>query len=108
MLFSDNMMIPKTSDRADAAMAWVNYVYDPVVSAKIVQAAPYISSPYSRSNVGRICVTSVTGYARARIPSVSPYQRRNAWWYSSMDANFASRATTGLPSSALVPMSRLA
>jgi spermidine/putrescine transport system substrate-binding protein len=43
MLFSDNMMIPKTSDRADAAMAWINYVYDPSVSAKIVQAAPYIS-----------------------------------------------------------------
>ena len=43
MLFSDNMMIPKTSERADAAMAWINYVYDPVVSAKIVQAAPYIS-----------------------------------------------------------------
>lgn len=43
MLFSDNMMIPKTSDRADAAMAWINYVYDPAVSAKIVQAAPYIS-----------------------------------------------------------------
>ena len=30
MLFSDNMMIPKTSERADAAMAWINYVYDPV------------------------------------------------------------------------------
>ena len=43
MLFSDNMMIPKTSERADAAMAWINYVYDPAVSAKIVQAAPYIS-----------------------------------------------------------------
>jgi spermidine/putrescine transport system substrate-binding protein len=43
MLFSDNMMIPKTSERADAAMAWINYVYDTAVSAKIVQAAPYIS-----------------------------------------------------------------
>ncbi|MEO8199910.1 MAG: extracellular solute-binding protein [Gemmatimonadota bacterium] len=43
MLYSDNMMIPKTSDRQDLAMAWINYVYDPVVSAKIVKAAPYIS-----------------------------------------------------------------
>ena len=24
-------------------MAWINYVYDPAVSAKIVKAAPYIS-----------------------------------------------------------------
>jgi spermidine/putrescine transport system substrate-binding protein len=43
MLYSDNMMIPKTSDRQDLAMAWINYVYDPAVSAKIVKAAPYIS-----------------------------------------------------------------
>jgi spermidine/putrescine transport system substrate-binding protein len=43
MLYSDNMMIPKTSDRQDLAMAWINYVYNPVVSAKIVKAAPYIS-----------------------------------------------------------------
>ena len=44
MLFSDNMMVPKTSDRVDLAMAWMNFVYDPVNSAKIVQAAPYISA----------------------------------------------------------------
>ncbi|MEO8294861.1 MAG: spermidine/putrescine ABC transporter substrate-binding protein [Gemmatimonadota bacterium] len=43
MLYSDNMMIPKTSDRQELAMAWINYVYNPVVSAKIVKAAPYIS-----------------------------------------------------------------
>ncbi len=43
MLYSDNMMIPKTSDRQELAMAWINYVYNPVVSAKIVKASPYIS-----------------------------------------------------------------
>jgi spermidine/putrescine transport system substrate-binding protein len=43
MLYSDNMLIPKTSDRLAQAMAWINYVYNPVVSAKIVKAAPYIS-----------------------------------------------------------------
>ena len=25
MLYSDNMLIPKTSDRQDLAMAWINY-----------------------------------------------------------------------------------
>ena len=44
MLFSDNMMIPKTSDRQDLALAWMNYVYDPVHSAQIVAAAPYLSA----------------------------------------------------------------
>jgi spermidine/putrescine transport system substrate-binding protein len=43
MMYSDNMLIPKTSDRVPLAMAWMNYVYDPVVSAKIVKASPYIS-----------------------------------------------------------------
>jgi len=43
MLFSDNMMIPKTSGRVDLAMAWMNYVYDPVHSAQIVNSAPYLS-----------------------------------------------------------------
>jgi spermidine/putrescine transport system substrate-binding protein len=44
MLYSDNMMIPKTSDRKDQAMAWINYVYDPKHSAQIVAAAPYLSA----------------------------------------------------------------
>ncbi|HET7469870.1 MAG TPA: extracellular solute-binding protein, partial [Gemmatimonadales bacterium] len=43
MLYSDNMMIPKTSDRKDEAMAWINYVYDPKHSAQIVAGAPYLS-----------------------------------------------------------------
>jgi spermidine/putrescine transport system substrate-binding protein len=44
MLYSDNMMIPKTSDRKDEAMAWINYMYDPKHSAQIVAAAPYLSA----------------------------------------------------------------
>ena len=43
ILFSDNMMIPKTSDRQDLAMAWINWCYDPAHSAQIVSGAPYIS-----------------------------------------------------------------
>jgi spermidine/putrescine transport system substrate-binding protein len=43
MLYSDNMMIPKTSDRKDEAMTWINYVYDPKHSAQIVAGAPYLS-----------------------------------------------------------------
>ena len=43
MLYSDNMLVPKTSDRQDLAMAWMNYVYEPAHSAQIVAAAPYIS-----------------------------------------------------------------
>jgi spermidine/putrescine transport system substrate-binding protein len=44
MLYSDNMLIPKTSDRKDEAMAWINYVYDPKHSAQIVAGAPYLSA----------------------------------------------------------------
>jgi spermidine/putrescine transport system substrate-binding protein len=43
MLYSDNMLIPKTSDRPDMAAAFMNYCYTPAHSAQIVAAAPYIS-----------------------------------------------------------------
>lgn len=43
ILYSDNMMMPKSSDRQDLAMAWMNYVYDPKHSARIVAGAPYLS-----------------------------------------------------------------
>jgi hypothetical protein len=45
MLYSDNMIIPKVSDRQDAAMAWINYVYDPKHSAQIVAGAPTCPRP---------------------------------------------------------------
>lgn len=44
MLYSDNMLVPKTTDRMASAMAWINYCYDPAHSAQIVAAAPYISA----------------------------------------------------------------
>jgi spermidine/putrescine transport system substrate-binding protein len=44
MLYSDNMLIPKTAEHPDNAAAWMNYVYDPAHSAQIVTAAPYISA----------------------------------------------------------------
>lgn len=43
LAFSDNMLIPVTSDRPDLAMAWMNWCYDPAHSAQIVSSAPYIS-----------------------------------------------------------------
>ncbi len=43
MRFTDNMLVPKTSDRLPQAMAWMNYVYQPAVSAKIVEATLYLS-----------------------------------------------------------------
>jgi spermidine/putrescine transport system substrate-binding protein len=43
LLFSDCMFIPVTSNRAPQAMAWMNYVYQPEVSARIVEAVRYIS-----------------------------------------------------------------
>jgi len=43
MLYSDNMLIPKTSDRQDQALAFMNYVYEPAHSAQIIAEAPYIS-----------------------------------------------------------------
>jgi spermidine/putrescine transport system substrate-binding protein len=44
MLFSDNMLIPKTAENIDGALAWMNYVYDPAHSAQIVAGAPYLSA----------------------------------------------------------------
>jgi spermidine/putrescine transport system substrate-binding protein len=43
MLYSDNMLIPKTSDRQAQALAFMNYVYQPAQSAQIIAEAPYIS-----------------------------------------------------------------
>ena len=44
MMYSDNMMIPKVSDRIEEAHAWLDWCYDPAHSAQIVVAAPYISA----------------------------------------------------------------
>ena len=43
LLFSDCMFIPVTSDRVREASLWMNYVYQPAVSARIVKATLYIS-----------------------------------------------------------------
>ncbi|MEO8634647.1 MAG: extracellular solute-binding protein [Gemmatimonadales bacterium] len=44
MLYSDNMMIPKTSDRPELAAAWMDWCYNPAHSAQIVAASPYLSA----------------------------------------------------------------
>ena len=43
LLFSDNMLIPKGSDRMALAMAWIDWCYTPAHSAQIVSRAGYIS-----------------------------------------------------------------
>ncbi len=44
MLYSDNMLIPKTSDRQTQALAFMNYVYQPAHSAQIIAETAYISA----------------------------------------------------------------
>jgi|CXWL01.1.fsa_nt_gi spermidine/putrescine transport system substrate-binding protein len=43
MLYSDNMLIPKTATNIPAAHAWLNWCYDAAHSAQIVAGAPYLS-----------------------------------------------------------------
>lgn len=44
ILFSDNMLIPRSSDRVPLAMAWIDWCYAPAHSAQIVSRAGYISA----------------------------------------------------------------
>lgn len=44
LLYSDNMLIPRTSDRVALAMAWMNWCYAPAHAAQIVSRAGYISA----------------------------------------------------------------
>jgi spermidine/putrescine transport system substrate-binding protein len=43
MIYTDNMLIPKSSQHPDLAAAFMNFCYNPAQSAQIVAAAPYIS-----------------------------------------------------------------
>ena len=43
MIYTDNMVVPKTSQHPDLAAAFMNYCYEPAHSAQIVAAAPYLS-----------------------------------------------------------------
>lgn len=67
LLFSDCMFIPVTSHRIPQAMAWMNYVYQPEVSARIVEATRYIS-PVK----GTGAVLAQTDPALAADPLVNP------------------------------------
>jgi len=67
LLFSDCMFIPVTSHRVPLAMAWMNYVYQPSVSARIVEATRYIS-PVE----GTGAVLAQTDPALAADPLVNP------------------------------------
>ncbi|MDE3151627.1 MAG: spermidine/putrescine ABC transporter substrate-binding protein [Gemmatimonadota bacterium] len=67
LLFSDCMFIPVTSHRVPQAMAWMNYVYQPEVSARIVEATEYISPV-----VGTGAVLAHTDPALASNPLVNP------------------------------------
>ena len=67
MLFSDNMMIPRTSTQADLAAAWMNYVYVPAHSAQIFTATPYISAVK-----GAVEALATINPQLARSPLVNP------------------------------------
>lgn len=43
MLWTDNMMIPVGAPNTAAALAWMNYVYDPKVAAGITEYVQYVS-----------------------------------------------------------------
>jgi spermidine/putrescine transport system substrate-binding protein len=43
MIYTDNMLIPRTSEHPELAAAFLNYCYTPAHAAQIVAAAPYIS-----------------------------------------------------------------
>ena len=43
MLWSDNFMIPKTSDKADLASEWINFFYDPKNAAVLTAGIQYVS-----------------------------------------------------------------
>lgn len=43
MLWSDNFMIPKTSDRPGLASEWINFFYDPVNAARLTAEVQFIS-----------------------------------------------------------------
>lgn len=44
ILFSDNMLIPRGSDRVPLAMQWIDWCYAPAHSAQIVSRSGYISA----------------------------------------------------------------
>jgi spermidine/putrescine transport system substrate-binding protein len=67
MLFSDNMLIPKTSDRVALAMRWIDWCYAPAHSAQIVSRAGYISAVQ-----GAIPALERIAPALARSPLVNP------------------------------------
>ena len=43
MLWSDNFLIPITSDNATLASEWINFFYDPVNAAQLTMAIQYVS-----------------------------------------------------------------
>ncbi|HTH66367.1 MAG TPA: spermidine/putrescine ABC transporter substrate-binding protein [Gemmatimonadales bacterium] len=67
ILFSDNMLIPKSSDRVALAMAWIDWCYAPAHSAQIVSRAGYISAVQ-----GAIPELERIAPALARSPLVNP------------------------------------
>jgi spermidine/putrescine transport system substrate-binding protein len=67
LLFSDCMFIPVTSNRIPEAMAWMNYVYQPEVSARIVETVRYISPVKGTGDV-----LAKTDPALAADPLVNP------------------------------------
>ncbi|HKC47157.1 MAG TPA: spermidine/putrescine ABC transporter substrate-binding protein [Gemmatimonadales bacterium] len=67
ILYSDNMLIPRSSDRVALAMRWIDWCYAPAHSAQIVSRAGYISAVQ-----GAIPALERIAPALARSPLVNP------------------------------------
>ena len=67
ILYSDNMLIPRSSDRVTLAMRWIDWCYAPAHSAQIVSRAGYISAVQ-----GAIPALERIAPALARSPLVNP------------------------------------
>jgi spermidine/putrescine transport system substrate-binding protein len=67
LLFSDNMLIPRGSDRVPLAMAWIDWCYAPAHAAQIVSRAGYIPAVQ-----GAIPELERIAPALARSPLVNP------------------------------------
>ena len=67
ILFSDNMLIPQSSDRVALAMQWIDWCYAPAHSAQIVSRAGYISAVQ-----GAIPALQRIAPALAKSPLVNP------------------------------------
>lgn len=70
MLNTDVMLVPKSAANVDGAVAWMNFFYDPKVSAQLVQAVNYISPV--KGTIDELTALGGTAAALANSIAVNP------------------------------------